>query len=65
MWIASTGQAFDHVEHAVAIDVEESNAHKNQGRGVHARWGLVYMPSRWQLGSESMNGGAESRNASL
>ena len=66
MWIASTGHLHDHVEHAVAVDVDESDAHNNQGRGVHSRWGLVYMPSRWQLASESAAAdGAASKNAIL
>ena len=47
LWIDSVGQKHDSVEHCIAIDVEESNVHENQGRGVHAKWGLVYMPSKW------------------
>jgi lipopolysaccharide transport system ATP-binding protein len=43
----TTGQRFDILDHCIAIDVEDSNAYDNQGRGLHPRWGLVYMPSRW------------------
>jgi lipopolysaccharide transport system ATP-binding protein len=66
LWLASTGQTYDKVEHAIAIDVEESNAYKNQGRGISARWGLVYMPSRWNhpAGMKS-TGLSEPRDASL
>jgi hypothetical protein len=64
MWIASTGQMYDNIEHCVAIDVEESNAYENQGRGVHARWGLVYMASRWRLSAHSgADDAAASQNA--
>jgi lipopolysaccharide transport system ATP-binding protein len=47
--ISSTGQWYDRLEHCVAIDVEESNLNDNQGRGVHSRWGLVYVPSSWSM----------------
>lgn len=43
------GQRLDVLDHCIAIDVEDSNAYDNQGRGVHSRWGLVYMPSRWNV----------------
>lgn len=49
LFIGTTGQRFDGIEHCIAIDVEDSNAYDNQGRGVDAHWGLVYMPSRWNL----------------
>ncbi|HET6348287.1 MAG TPA: ABC transporter ATP-binding protein [Candidatus Krumholzibacteria bacterium] len=49
LFIHSTGQQYDMLDHCIAIDVEDSNAYDNQGRGLHARWGLVYMPSRWSL----------------
>jgi lipopolysaccharide transport system ATP-binding protein len=65
LWIASTGQLFDKIDHCIAIDVEESNAHNNQGRGVHAKWGLVYMPSRWNIASGVGVPDTESRDASL
>jgi lipopolysaccharide transport system ATP-binding protein len=45
----TTGQRFDNLDHCIAIDVEDSNAYENQGRGLHPRWGLVYMPSRWSV----------------
>jgi lipopolysaccharide transport system ATP-binding protein len=45
----TTGQRYDNLDHCIAIDVEDSNAYENQGRGLHPRWGLVYMPSRWNL----------------
>jgi lipopolysaccharide transport system ATP-binding protein len=51
LWVSTMQQWFDIVDHCIAIDVEESNAHNNQGRGVHPRWGLVYMRSRWSLGA--------------
>jgi lipopolysaccharide transport system ATP-binding protein len=50
LWISTMQQWYDVVEHCIAIDVEESNAHNNQGRGVNARWGLVYMRSQWSMG---------------
>jgi lipopolysaccharide transport system ATP-binding protein len=59
LWIASRGQVYDKIEHVIAIDVEESNAYNNQGRGVNARWGLVYMPSRWSLGGPLDGDGGE------
>lgn len=49
LFVDSTGQRFDFLENCIAIDVEESNAYDNQGRGLHPRWGLVYMPSRWSV----------------
>lgn len=45
----TTGQRFDILDHCIAIDVEDSNAYGNQGRGLHPRWGLVYLPSRWSV----------------
>jgi homopolymeric O-antigen transport system ATP-binding protein len=45
--ISTIGTIFDKIEHCIGIDVEESNAYNNQGRGISARYGLVYMPSRW------------------
>jgi len=45
----TTGQRYDNLDHCIAIDVEDSNAYENQGRGLHPRWGLVYLPSRWSL----------------
>jgi lipopolysaccharide transport system ATP-binding protein len=45
----TTGQRFDNLDHCIAIDVEDSNAYENQGRGLHPRWGLVYMSSRWNM----------------
>jgi lipopolysaccharide transport system ATP-binding protein len=45
----TTGQRYDNLDHCIAIDVEDSNAYENQGRGLHPRWGLVYMPSRWNM----------------
>ncbi|MDH4037278.1 MAG: ABC transporter ATP-binding protein [Candidatus Krumholzibacteria bacterium] len=56
LWIRSTGVFFDHLEHCLAIDVEASNVGNNQGKGVHAKWGLTYMASRWDLST----GGATS-----
>ncbi len=56
LWISSTGQWYDRIEHCIALDVEESNAYDNQGRGVDARWGLVYMPSRWKLADGAPTG---------
>jgi lipopolysaccharide transport system ATP-binding protein len=50
MWMSAVEEWFDVLDHCVAIDVEESDAHNNQGRGLHAKWGLVYTPSRWNLG---------------
>src|SRR5262249_25004473 len=47
LFVDTTGQRFDNLDHCIAIDVEDSNAYENQGRGLHPRWGLVYMPSRW------------------
>jgi lipopolysaccharide transport system ATP-binding protein len=61
LWIRSTGVFFDNLEHCLAIDVEASNVGNNQGRGVHAKWGLVYMPSQWQLAA----GGASANDAAL
>jgi lipopolysaccharide transport system ATP-binding protein len=49
LFASTTGQKFDNLDHCIAIDVEESNAYDNQGRGLHARWGVVYMPSRWNI----------------
>lgn len=65
LWSDSVGLMYDKIEHCVAIDVGESGAH-NQGRGVHPRWGLVYMPSHWSMAaSVALDGGAEPRDASL
>jgi lipopolysaccharide transport system ATP-binding protein len=50
LWISTRNQWFDILDHCIAIDVEASNAHDNQGRGMHSKWGLVYMRSRWELG---------------
>jgi lipopolysaccharide transport system ATP-binding protein len=50
MWISAVEEWFDVLDHCIAIDVEASDAHSNQGRGLHAKWGLVYTPSRWNLG---------------
>ncbi len=47
LWVDTAGQRFDVLDHCIAIDVEDSNAYENQGRGLHPRWGLVYMQSRW------------------
>jgi lipopolysaccharide transport system ATP-binding protein len=49
LFVDTTGQRFDNLDHCIAIDVEDSNAYDNQGRGLHPRWGLVYMPSRWSI----------------
>jgi len=50
LWISSTAtQWYDQLEHCIALDVEESNSHGTGGRGMSARWGLVYLPSRWNL----------------
>jgi lipopolysaccharide transport system ATP-binding protein len=49
LFVDTYGQRHDSLEHCIAIDVEDSNAYDNQGRGVDARWGLVYMPSRWSV----------------
>ena len=49
LFASTTGQRFDTLDHCIAIDVEDSNAYDNQGRGLHARWGLVYLPSRWSI----------------
>lgn len=48
--ISTKQQWFDVLDHCIAIDVEQSNLHDNQGRGMHSKWGLVYMQSRWELG---------------
>ena len=50
LWISTRQQWYDILDHCIAIDVEESNAHNNQGRGMHPKWGLVFMKSRWELG---------------
>jgi lipopolysaccharide transport system ATP-binding protein len=50
LWISTRQQWYDILDHCIAIDVEGSNAHDNQGRGMHSKWGLVYMKSRWNLG---------------
>jgi len=49
LFVDTTGTRFDILDHCIAIDVEDSNAYDNQGRGLHPRWGLVYMPSRWSV----------------
>jgi len=49
LFVDTTGQRFDNLDHCIAIDVEDSNAYENQGRGLHPRWGLVYLPSRWNV----------------
>jgi lipopolysaccharide transport system ATP-binding protein len=49
LFVDTTGQRFDNLDHCIAIDVEDSNAYDNQGRGLHPRWGLVYLPSRWSV----------------
>jgi len=49
LWLQGTSVYYDVLEHCVALDVEESNINGNQGRGIHKRWGLVYMPSRWNI----------------
>jgi len=51
LFLDTAGTRFDILDHCIAIDVEDSNAYDNQGRGLHPRWGLVYMPSRWDMGS--------------
>jgi hypothetical protein len=51
LFLDTTGTKFDILDHCIAIDVEDSNAYDNQGRGLHPRWGLVYMPSRWDMAS--------------
>jgi hypothetical protein len=51
LFVDLIGQRLDVLDHCIAIDVEDSNAYDNQGRGVHSRWGLVYMPSRWNADS--------------
>jgi lipopolysaccharide transport system ATP-binding protein len=55
LFIDTMGQRFDGLEHCIAIDVEDSNAYDNQGRGLHSRWGLVYMPSRWAAQPAAQN----------
>jgi hypothetical protein len=49
LWIDAVGQKYDSLDHCIAIDVGDANINVNQGRGAHARWGLVYMRSRWKL----------------
>ena len=49
LFVDTTGTRFDILDHCIAIDVEDSNAYDNQGRGLHPRWGLVYMLSRWSV----------------
>ena len=49
LFVDTTGVRFDSLDHCIALDVEDSNAYDNQGRGLHPRWGLVYMPSRWSV----------------
>jgi homopolymeric O-antigen transport system ATP-binding protein len=49
IWAGGTGQWYDQLEHCIAIDVEESNLNSTGGRGMSARWGLVYLASRWSL----------------
>ncbi len=50
MWISAVEEWFDVLDHCIAIDVEESDTGTSLGRGLHPKWGLVYTPSRWQLG---------------
>ncbi|MCI0453104.1 MAG: ABC transporter ATP-binding protein [Candidatus Latescibacteria bacterium] len=50
MWISTVEEWYDVLDHCIAIDVEASDAHDNQGRGLHPKWGLVFTPSRWSLG---------------
>jgi lipopolysaccharide transport system ATP-binding protein len=65
LWISSTAQWYDKLEHCIALDVEEANLDENQGRGVSARWGLVYVYSHWKLApGEESGDGAASRDAS-
>jgi lipopolysaccharide transport system ATP-binding protein len=66
IYTGTVGQTYDRIDHCIAIDVDESNAYGNQGRGVNARYGLVYVPSRWQLSSGEVPGDASaSRSAGL
>ena len=48
-------RAYDHLEHAVFLDVEEASIY-GQSRRIDSQWGLVFFPQRWRL--EGIGGGA-------
>lgn len=48
--IGTTGRiVFDSLEHCFSVDIEESSIHGSSGRGISNRWGVVYLPTEWQL----------------
>ncbi len=50
LWLTTTGNtSFDVLDHCISIDVEPSNVEGTGGRGMYSRWGLIYIPAKWDL----------------
>lgn len=58
LWATSVGEYHDLLENVAKIDVEPSDYY-GTGRGVDARFGLVFFPFRWKLPEEASSGRAE------
>jgi lipopolysaccharide transport system ATP-binding protein len=48
LWLWSPRGIHDSVEHCTVLDVEPSNYYKS-GRGIDSRYGLIFLPCRWDL----------------
>jgi lipopolysaccharide transport system ATP-binding protein len=42
-------RAYDHVEHAVGLDVEEALVYGPGSKRIDSQWGLMFFPQRWRL----------------
>ena len=48
LWLAGIRVLYDVLEHCAVLDVEASNFYQS-GRGIESRFGLIFLPCKWEL----------------
>ncbi|MDH3197021.1 MAG: ABC transporter ATP-binding protein [Candidatus Krumholzibacteria bacterium] len=49
LWLVMPGQPYDILDHCLALDVDVPTSGVHKGRGMHSRWGLIWVPSEWRV----------------
>ncbi len=55
LWAASKGLLYDHLDQCALFDVEASNFYRS-GRGIESRFGLIFLPCKWEHDGTPGNG---------
>ena len=53
VWVASTYVAYDYLDNIAKLEIEPSDYY-GTGRGIHSRYGLVFLPYQWSARGNSL-----------